>query len=74
MANVHDLEEDSLDKYEHGPEVTNDHNDDKLSEQLELEMAQGEFTVYTPICMEFFVQYRLPTHSTTYKLKQSCRL
>ena len=39
MANVHDLEEDSLDKYEHGPEVTNDHNDDKLSEQLELEMA-----------------------------------
>ena len=28
LAHVHDLEGDVLDKYEHKPEITNDHNDD----------------------------------------------
>ena len=28
LANVHDLEEDNLYKNGHGPEVTNDHNDE----------------------------------------------
>ena len=36
------MEEDILDKYGHRPEVTNDHNNDKLSEQLKLEMAHDD--------------------------------